>query len=118
MATPEQHGNDMATGTAPQHDDPHEWCLITPMGRNGDPLIRAEHVLDATAVAGIVFFAMILGDVLLSVTSGQPAYLTTADILERVPTAGIAFGLAFFFMWARARGLDVLEWWAKFRGQQ
>ena len=87
----------------------YRWCLVKPMGRDGDPPIRGEHIIDATLVSGIVFFAVILGDVLISLSTGTAAYLTTADIIERIPTAVIAFGLTFFFQAARARGIDVLE---------
>jgi len=80
-------------------------CLVTPMADK----IRKAHVIDAVLVAGIVFFAVILGDVLLSITNGQPAYLTTQEITSRIPTAAIAFGLTFFVQAARARGIDILE---------
>lgn len=105
-----RHGGE---AQADDHDCSYGRCLIKPMGRNGDPLVRLEHILDAVLVAAIVFFAVVLGDVLLSLLGGEPAYLTLTDIVDRSPTAVIAFGLTFFFQWARARGIDVLEWWRR-----
>lgn len=80
-------------------------CLIKPMGRDGGPIIHTEHIVDAGLVAAIVFFAVILGDLLVT---GFPTYLSVQDIASRLPTALIAFFLTFFFQWARARGIDVL----------
>lgn len=81
-------------------------CLIKPMGNDGGgSLIHTEHIVDAALVAGIVFFAVILGEIW---TSGTLVYLSLDDIVSRIPTAVIAFGLTFFVQWARGRGIDVL----------
>lgn len=84
-------------------------CLITPMGRNGETLIRTEHIIDAALVGLLVFFAVILGDVLTAFLAGNPAYLTVDEIAARTPTGLVAFGLTFVFQWLRARGIDVLQ---------
>ena len=89
--------------------DDYANCLIKPMGRKGEQLIRWQHVLDAILVAFIVFFAVILGDVVITIPNGG-VYLSVADIVQRIPTAIMAFFLTFFAQWGRARGLDVRDW--------
>jgi hypothetical protein len=73
------------------------------------------HVVDALLVGLLVFFAVILGDLLPSLLTGEFAYLTVSQITARVPTAGIAFGLTFVFQWLRARGIDVLAAYKRFK---
>lgn len=84
-------------------------CLITPMtsDSNGKPLIKAEHLMDAFLVACVVLFSFILGDVFFSWVAGNPAYLTTDEILTRVPTAAVGAALTFFAQWLRARGIEL-----------
>lgn len=94
----------------PDRDDQqHKHCLIKPMGRNGDPLVETKHLIDAALVGLLVFFSVILGDLLPALANGQVAYLTIDEIIRRTPTGLVAFGLTFVFQWLRARGIDVLE---------
>jgi hypothetical protein len=86
------------------------------MGRNGDPLVRVQHLIDAGIVSAIVFFAVLLGDAIVAFRNGGTLYLTASDVRSRMVTAGLAFGLTFFFQWARARGLDALEFLARVTG--
>lgn len=95
-------------GPVESTDERYSNCLVTPMGRNGDPHIRVEHVIDAALVGLLAFAAVILVDVVPALLAGQPVFLTPEQILARVPTAVMAFLLTFVAMWARARGLDVL----------
>lgn len=73
------------------------------------------HVVDALLVGFLVFFAVILGDLLPRLLAGKFAYLTINEITARLPTAGIAFGLTFVFQWLRARGVDVLAAYQRFK---
>lgn len=105
MATGHQH-------TSPSDDKPNRIqkyasCLITPMSSDSRGFHLA-HVVDALLVGLLVFFAVILGDLLPALLTGEFAYLTVEQIVARVPTAAIGFGLVFVFQWARARGIDVL----------
>jgi len=84
------------------------------MGRD-DELIRFEHVVDAVLVGLLVFFAVILGDAITSLASGTFVYLTIDEILARMPTGLVAFGLTFVFQWLRARGIDVLDAYRRFK---
>jgi len=87
----------------------HTRCLLKPMGGNGDDrLVYPEHVVDATLVGILAFAAVILADVLPTLLSGDPVFLTAGEILARAPTAALSFLLAFAFMWLRARGIDAL----------
>jgi hypothetical protein len=70
---------------------------------------HVAHVVDALLVGLLVFFAVILGDLLPGLFAGDFAYLTVAEIVARVPTAAIAFMLVFLFQWARARGIDIVN---------
>lgn len=89
-------------------------CLITPMSDDSQGF-HIAHVVDALLVGLLVFFAVILGDLLPSLIAGEFAYLTVAEITARIPTAGIAFGLTFVFQWLRARGVDVLAAYERFK---
>jgi len=94
----------------------YDSCLLTPMGRDDDgTVIDVTHVIDAVLVGLLAFFAVIAADVLPSMLAGNPVFLTTTEIMARMPTAGVAFGLAFVFQWLRARGIDVLEAYRKFK---
>lgn len=115
----------MATDTSPPHShdrtstdtdriNRYASCLITPMS-DDDRQIHAAHVIDAVLVGLLFFFATILGDVLPALLTGQGAYLTVEEIMLRLPTAGIAFGLTFVFQWLRARGVDILAAYRKFK---
>jgi hypothetical protein len=113
MATPHQH--------TPRHDpdesnriQKYASCLITPMSKDTHGFHLA-HVVDALLVGLLVFFAVILGDLLPSLLAGEFAYLTIAEITQRIPTAAIAFGLTFVFQWLRARGIDVLAAYKRFK---
>ena len=113
MATPPTH-------QSPQSDrernriDKYASCLITPMSDDSRGFHLA-HVVDALLVGLLVFFAVILGDLLPSLLAGEFAYLTVAEITARVPTAAIGFGLVFVFQWLRARGVDVLAAYQRFK---
>lgn len=96
--------------TASSTDTDHSNCLLTPMGRNGDPPIQAQHVIDAALVGTLTFTAVILVDVIPALLAGQAAFLTPAEIVARAPTAAIGALLAFVFQWLRARGIDALEY--------
>jgi len=86
------------------------------MGRDDDgAVIDVTHVIDAVLVGLLTFFAVIAVDVIPSLALGNPVFLTTTEIMIRVPTAAVAFGLAFVFQWLRARGIDVLEAYQKFK---
>lgn len=111
----EDKRNGMATGQSSLFDrrdrqselELYKNLLITPMNRQeGEPLIDKRHILDALIVAFVVFFSVLLGDIVLT----GDFYLTTPEIFRRLPTAGIAFGLTFMAQWARARGLDARDW--------
>lgn len=92
--------------------DRYASCLITPMS-DDDHAIHLAHLIDALLVGLLVFFAVILGDLLPGLLTGKFVYLTPAEIIARIPTAGIAFGLTFVFQWLRARGIDVLAAYRK-----
>lgn len=104
----------MAGQPASHTRDPARNCII--MHDDDSPLVSARHVIDAFVVAAIVFFAVLLGDALLVWWNGGQTYLTAPQVEARVLTAGIAFGLTFFFQWARSRGLDVLEFISRVTG--
>lgn len=93
----------------------YDACLIPPMGRNDETTIQTQHVIDATLVGLLAFAAVILADVLPGLLSANPTFLTTTEILSRIPTALVAFLLAFVFQWLRARGLDVVAAYRKFK---
>jgi len=108
----------MATGQPRTHDKPsstdYSNCLITPMSSDS-PLVRPEHVIDALLVGLLAFFGVLLADVLTGLAQGNVVYLTVSDIAARTPTGVVAFGLTFVFQWARARGIDVLAAYRKFK---
>ena len=81
----------------------------------GDRHFEVAHLIDAALVATLVFFATILGGGLPNLLAGEVVYLSVSEILLRVPTAAIAFGLTFVFQWARARGIDVLAAYRRFK---
>ena len=87
------------------------------MSRDDDGTTHFEvtHVIDAGLVGALVFFAVVLGDVLTGLAAGNFVYLSTSDILARLPTAAVAFGLTFVFQWARARGIDILAAYRTFK---
>jgi len=110
--------------THPLHDqdgptDKYSNCIVQPMTKteDGEPTIRLRHVIDAALVAGIVFFAVILGDLLPTLLGGQNGYLTVREIMARLPTAGIAFGLTFAAQFARARGIELLAFARRLLGE-
>jgi len=111
-ATNQPHSS--ATDRRRTDTDYHD-CLITPMGRDGEPLVQARHLIDAVLVGLLVFFAVILGDALTALAQGRFVYLSGAEIAARTPTGIIACLLAFVFQWIRARGLDVLDAWNDFK---
>jgi len=96
-------------------DTDYTSCLITPMGRDGEPLVQARHLIDAVLVGLLVFFAVILGDALTALAQGRFVYLSGAEIAARTPTGLVAFGLTFVFQFLRARGLDVLDAYYRFK---
>lgn len=51
---------------------------------------------------------LVLVDVLPSLLTGDPVFLTPEQITRRLPTALIAFALAMATQWARARGVDAM----------
>jgi len=85
------------------------------MSNDGDGLVNLAQVIDALLVGLLVFFAVILGDLIPAYLTGNPTYLTTAEIVARMPTGIIAMGLAFIFQWLRARGIDVLDAYRRFK---
>jgi len=89
-------------------------CLITPMSDDSKGIHRA-HVIDALLVGLLAFAAIILGDVLGGLLAGRIVYLTWSEIVARTPTAAIAFLLTFAFQWLRARGVDVLAAYRRFK---
>lgn len=74
----------------------------------GKPIVEVGHVLDAFIVAMIVFLSVLGGDALMNIASGETILLTVNDVAQRLVTAGLAFGLTFFFQWARYRGIKSL----------
>lgn len=113
MATGHQHSPPTDTDES-NRIQKYASCLITPMSSDSRGFHLA-HVVDALLVGLLVFFAVILGDLLPSLLAGDFAYLTVEQITKRVPTAGIAFGLTFVFQWLRARGIDVLAAYKRFK---
>lgn len=88
--------------------DEYDRCLIKPMTeQDGEPLIEPVHLVDATIVAGVVFFSLLLGDAIPALLVSEGAYITAQDILRRLPTAAIAFGLVTLAQWARYRGVQL-----------
>lgn len=85
------------------------------MGGDDEQLIRAEHVIDAALIGLLVYCAVILGDILPALFAGQGTYLTWADISVRTPTGVIGGVLAFVFQWLRARGIDVIAAYRRFK---
>jgi len=112
MATPPTHSQ--SPTDEPNRIDKYASCLITPMSDDTQGF-HVAHVVDALLVGLLVFFAVILGDLLPGLFAGDFAYLTVAEITARVPTAAIAFGLTFVFQWLRARGVDVLAAYKRFK---
>jgi hypothetical protein len=94
----------MSTDFDPTNHD-YSSCLVKPMSR--DDIISLEHVVDAAIVAGVAFFAILLGDTVFALSTGNSIYLSVADVQARLITAGLAFGLTFCAQWARARGLEL-----------
>lgn len=94
----------MSTNFGPWHN-----CLVKPMSENGagTPLVKGQHILDAGIVAGIVFFSVLGGDVVLTAINGGEVLLTADTVTARLLTAGIAFGLTFLAQWARYRGIKL-----------
>ncbi|MFC7253725.1 hypothetical protein [Haloplanus litoreus] len=76
---------------------------------DGRPLFEPVHLVDAAIVAAIVFFSLLLGDAVPAILTGQGAYVSPADIYQRLPTAAIAFGLVLCSQWARYRGIQLRE---------
>ena len=96
-----------------KHDTPTEknysHCLIKPMAEEDDqPIIEPTHILDALIVAAIVFFSVLTGDALLQIYSGNPVFITWADLIQRILTAVLAFCMVFFAQWARYRGVKFM----------
>ena len=89
--------------------DPYKSCVITPMSRTDaeEPLIRIEHLIVALIVGVIVFCSVLLGDVVVALSAGQPAYVPPSELLARSPTGAVAFLLTFMAQWARARGIEL-----------
>jgi hypothetical protein len=106
MATPPTHSQ--SPTDEPNRIDKYASCLITPMSDDTQGF-HVAHVVDALLVGLLVFFAVILGDLLPGLFAGDFAYLTVSEITARVPTAAIAFMLVFVFQWARARGIDIVN---------
>jgi hypothetical protein len=52
---------------------------------------------------------------LTGLAQGNVVYLSVSDIIHRTPTGIVAFGLTFVFQWARARGIDVLAAYRRFK---
>lgn len=79
------------------------------MTENGEerPIIEPGHVLDAFIVAGIVFFSVLGGDAVISITGGEQVLLTVNQVVSRAITGVIAFGMTFFAQWARYRGIKL-----------
>ena len=100
--------NESPTECALGRAERYRACLIKPMSSDSS-LVRAEHVIDAALVGLLAFSAVMLVDVLPALASGSPVWLTPTDVVERVPTAVVAFLLTFAFQWARARGIDALD---------
>ena len=75
---------------------------------NGDGIIDVTHIIDALIVAGIVFFSVIGGDALLAFGTNDSILLTFDQIIRRLLTAGIAFGMVFLAQWARYRGIKLM----------
>ena len=88
--------------------DPYQSCVITPMSSDPDePLVRIEHLIDALIVGVIVFCSVLLGDVVVALSAGHPAYVPPSELLARSPTGAVAFLLTFMAQWARARGIEL-----------
>ena len=87
-------------------------CLIKPMSEDddGDGLFRVVHILDATIVGAIVFFAILLSETVPQLLAGQGAYVTPEEVVARLTTAFIAFALTFVAQWARFRGIKMVPW--------
>jgi len=85
------------------------------MGRDGEPLVEARHLIDAVLVGLLVFFAVLLGDALTALAQGRFVYLSTSEIVARTPTGILSFFMTFLFQFLRARGLDVLDAYYRFK---
>lgn len=91
-------------------ENKYRYCLIKPMGANGDDgLVDGQRVIDAFLVGLIVFSATFVMDVWPTLFTVQPLYLSASDFLTRLPTALMGALFAFAFQWARARGIKLLE---------
>lgn len=96
-------------GQAPHHteQDCQLDCII--MHDADDPLVSVRHVIDAVIVAGIVFFAVLLGDAMTALLNGGELYLSVHDVKARIVSAALAFAMTFLTQWARARGIEFKE---------
>lgn len=90
--------------------DRNEFALIVnPMtDKNGRPLVKPKHVVDAFIVSMITFFSLLLGTAIPEFITGEVAYITIEMLYSRLLTAGLAFGLTFFAQWARYRGILIM----------
>lgn len=85
-------------------------CIITPMSsKDGKPLVKIVHVVDALIVGGIVFISLLLGATVPQLFAGNIEYIGYAEIRARFLTALLAFGLTFLAQWARYRGIQFLK---------
>lgn len=85
-------------------------CIITPMtSKDGKPLVKTVHIVDAMIVGGIVFFSLLLGASIPGLIAGEAKYLGLQEITNRLVTAFLAFCLTFLAQWARYRGVQMLS---------
>lgn len=85
-------------------------CIITPMtSKDGKPLVKVVHIVDALIVGGIVFISLLLGSTLPEIFAGNVEYISYVELRARFLTASLAFGLTFLAQWARYRGIQFLK---------